>query len=110
MGKNSQQTSPTNTTIQQREKWAASKRAKRASQKGGLKQTPLVTITLELDIWGNLLTNLQTVDPEKIREELDSLNKEDGYENSHTIAGGVRLFEEVYNKLNQDLMSYIKAT
>jgi hypothetical protein len=54
--------------------------------------------------------NLQTVDPVKTQEELDSLNKEDGYENAHTIAGGVRLFEEAYNKLNQDLISYIKVT
>ena len=86
------------------------KKTKQLPQKGDLKQTLLATMTLGLDIWGNLLVNLQTVDPEKTRQELDNLNKEDGYENAHTVAGGVRLFEEAFNKLNQDLIVYIKAT
>ena len=43
-------------------------------------------------------------------DEIHNLNKEDGYENAHTVAGGVRLFEEAFNKLNQDLIVYIKAT
>jgi len=50
-----------------------------------------------------------SVNPEEMRKELDNLNEEDGYENSYVIAGVVRLFEETYNKLNQDVVTYIKT-
>ena len=73
------------------------------------KETLLATVTLSLDKWGNLLVGGSSVNPEIMRKELDSLNAEDGYENSHVIAGAVRLFEETYNKLNQDVITYIKT-
>ncbi len=50
-----------------------------------------------------------SVNPEETQKELDSLT-EDGYENSHVIAGVIRLVEETYNKLNQDLIAYIRVT
>jgi len=84
-------------------------KAKEYILKNQLKETPLATITLSLNRWGNLLVDYTSVDNEEVRKELDKVSEEDGYENSHVIAGAIRLMEETFNKINEDMSNYIKA-